>query len=369
MEEMRSKWLIGLVGTFFFLLCVLVWVKPDKEYSVSERRLLKQMPELSAESVLSGRFMSSFETYSLDQFPFRDLFRSFKAMTLLQLDNNDLYVVEDRIDGENVKVIGSMDYPLSEDSLQYAGKRFRNVYDLYLKDSNCQIYLSIVPDKNYFYAKNNDYLAMDYEALVDIMLNETDYMNYIDIFPHLSAEDYYRTDIHWRQENIADVADYLLKEMGQDVKSQYDTIEVDKDFYGVYYGQAALPIEPDAMKYLTNDVIEQLKVYDYQNNKEIPVYDTEKLKSDDLYELYVGGPISLATIDNPACDNGKHLIIFRDSFGSSIAPMLAQGYSKTTLIDIRYILPNLLGEYVDFRDADVLFLYSTPVLNNSEILK
>lgn len=367
MEEKRSKWLIGLVGTVFVLLCVLVWVNPVKEYSVSERRLLKQMPELSVETILSGRFMSSFEAYSLDQFPCRDLFRRFKAMTLLQLDNNDLYVVEDRIDGENVKVIGSMDYPLGEESFRYAGKRFRNVYDLYLKDNNCAVYLSIIPDKNYFYAKNNGYLSMDYEQLVNIMLGESDYMTYINIFPHLSGEDYYRTDIHWRQENIADVADYLLKEMGQDAKSQYNTIEVDEDFYGVYYGQAALPIEPDAMKYLTNDVIEQLKVYDYQNNKEIPVYNKET--SEDLYEIYLGGPISLATIDNPACDNGKHLIVFRDSFGSSIAPMLAQGYSKTTLIDIRYILPNLLGEYVDFQDADVLFLYSTPVLNNSGIIK
>ena len=165
------------------------------------------------------------------------------------------------------------------------------------------------------------------------------------------------------------MAEHLLKEMGQDVSYQYKPVEADGDFYGVYYGQAALPVEPDSMKYLTNDVIGQFKVFDYQNNKEIPVYDRTKSEGDDMYEMYLGGPVSLVTIDNPACENGKHLIIFRDSFGSSIAPMLAQGYSKTTLVDIRYILPKLLGEYVDFRDADVLFLYSTPVLNNSEIIK
>lgn len=369
MEEKRDKLLIGLVGAVFLLLCVLVWMKSAEEYSVSERRLLNQMPEFSAESVMSGRFMRAFGEYSLDQFPFRESFRRFKAMTLLKLDNNGIYVIEDMVNGEESKIISSVDYPLNEDSLHYASKRFRNVYDLYLKDSDCQVYLSIIPDKNYFYAENNGYLAMDYEQLVDIMLDEANYMTYIDIFPLLSGEDYYRTDIHWKQENITDVADYILEEMGQDVKSQYNTIEVNEDFYGVYYGQAALPIEPDRMKYLTNDVIEQLKVYDYQNSKEIPVYDKEKIEAEDPYEMYVGGPISLATIENPACDNEKHLIVFRDSFGSSIAPMLAQGYSKTTLIDIRYILPNLLGEYVDFQDADVLFLYSTPVLNNSETLK
>jgi len=397
MEEQREKHsnlqfhiFIGLVGIAFLLLCVFVWIKPDEKYSVSERRLLKQRPEFSEETVLSGRIMSAFEEYSLDQFPARDAFRSMKARTSLTLDNNGIYVVEDEIDGETCKVICNMEYPLNEDSLQYAAKRFKNVYDMYLKDNNCQVYLSIVPDKNYFYGTENGYLAMDYGKLVDIISEESSNMTYIDIFPYLSGEDYYRTDIHWRQEKLADVADVLLAGMRQGIgnletevqgieqvtseenatiQSQYRTMTVEGDFYGVYHGQAALPITPDSLQYLTNDMIEQMKVFDYQNNKEIPVYDKAKIEGDDPYELYVGGPISLATIENPMCHNGKHLIIFRDSFGSSIAPLLAQEYEKTTLIDIRYILPSMLGQYVDFQDADVLFLYSTPVLNHSDVLK
>lgn len=384
---------ISLVVLFFVMLCFFVWTKPDEEYSAVERRLLKQMPDCSPEALLSGRFMSAFEEYCLDQFPFRDAFRGVKAMTSLTLDNNGVYVVEDEIEGELCEVICDMDYPLNEDSLQYASKRFQNVYDMYLKDNHCQVYLSIIPDKNYFYGAENGYLSMDYGKLVDIMSEENPNMTYIDIFPYLSAEDHYRTDIHWRQEKLADVADVLLDGMRQEIDSletevqgteeveqvtseenatiqpQYRTMTVEGDFYGVYYGQAALPIEPDTLQYLTNDTIEQMKVFDYQNNMEIPVYDKEKIESDDPYELYVGGPISLATIENPMCDNGKNLIIFRDSFGSSIAPLLAQGYEKTTLIDIRYILPSMLERYVDFQDADVLFLYSTPVLNHSDVLK
>lgn len=364
-----DKVFICLVGIVFVLLCLFVWTKSDESYSVSERRLLKQIPDYSKEALFSGRFMSAFEEYSLDQFPFRDTFRSMKAVTSLKLDNNGIYVVDEVIDGEKNKVISDMDYPLNAESLQYAGKRFQNVYDMYLKDSNCQVYLSVVPDKNYFYANKNGYLEMNYEQLVDRMLKENTNMTYIDIFPYLSGEDYYRTDIHWKQEKIGDVADVILKGMGQELHSKYDIMEVNGDFYGVYYGQAALPIKPDRMKYLINDTIEGFRVFDYQNDKEIPVYDEETMHEDDPYELFVGGPISLATIENPVCENGKQLIIFRDSFGSSIAPLLAQGYSKTTLIDIRYIQPAMLQNYVDFQYADVLFLYSTPVLNHSETLK
>ncbi len=68
-------------------------------------------------------------------------------------------------------------------------------------------------------------------------------------------------------------------------------------------------------------------------------------------------------MENATAENSRELILFRDSFGSSIAPLLLDGYSKITLVDIRYIHPDLLGKFVDFRGCDVLFLYSSLVLN------
>ena len=83
----------------------------------------------------------------------------------------------------------------------------------------------------------------------------------------------------------------------------------------------------------------------------------------------MSGSKSLLTIDNPACNNGKELIVFRDSFGSSIVPLLMEGYSTVTVVDIRYMSSDMLGRFVDFHGQDVLFLYSTLVLNNSVTLK
>ena len=75
------------------------------------------------------------------------------------------------------------------------------------------------------------------------------------------------------------------------------------------------------------------------------------------------------TIENPQAPQGKKLIIFRDSFASALAPLLASGYSKITLADIRYIHPAHLPSSLDFAGCDVLFLYSTLILNNSNTLK
>ena len=60
--------------------------------------------------------------------------------------------------------------------------------------------------------------------------------------------------------------------------------------------------------------------------------------------------------------------MFRDSFGSSLAPLLTSGYRRITLVDTRYLSPAFLGRFIDFDGADILFLYSTSVLNNSESL-
>ena len=350
---------------FFLVISVFAWVKPSDEFSASERRKLAQFPELSFKTVISGGFMSSFENYTLDQFPLRDKFRTLKALVALnvfnQSANNDIYVV----DG----YAGKIEYPLNEESVERAGERFGYVYEKYLKETNTKNYFSIIPDKNYFLGTENGYLSIDYDKMISLLRENTDFLKYIDITKELEIEDFYKTDTHWREENIVDVAEKIGKEMGTNVKAEYDVKTLENDFYGVYYGQSALPLEAEEIKYLTNDVLKNCKVFDYQNNKEISVYDMEKAEGKDPYEMFLGGPLSLVTLENEKAKTDKELIIFRDSFGCSIASLLVEGYKKITLVDIRYIHPNLLENYIEFNSQDVLFLYSTSVLNNSETIK
>jgi hypothetical protein len=88
------------------------------------------------------------------------------------------------------------------------------------------------------------------------------------------------------------------------------------------------------------------------------------------YDIYLSGAVPLITIENPMEANNKELLLFRDSFGSSIAPLLLKSYSKITLIDLRYISSDLLKSYLDLsKKYDVLFLYSIQVLNHSQMLK
>ena len=99
------------------------------------------------------------------------------------------------------------------------------------------------------------------------------------------------------------------------------------------------------------------------------VYDMDKLNSRDLYDVFLSGSRSLLTIENPGAATDRELIVFRDSFGSSMIPLLIADYKTVTVVDIRYVSSNFLDQLVDFHGQDVLFLYSTSVLNNSSTLK
>lgn len=357
MKKMRI-----IIAALWLALAVFAWVRPADELSDSERRPLAQFPTLSVQTILDGSFMENFEDYTLDQFPLRDTFRGLKANIQLRMfgqkDNHNIYVA----DGYAAK----LEYPYDAASIARAVSRFQYVYDTYLKD--CNVFLTVVPDKGYYLAQKNGYPAMDYEAMFADLRNGMPWAQFIDLTDTLKLDSYYRTDTHWRQEAILPAAQKIAAALGVRV-GDFAEKNLNTPFYGVYCGQSALNLVPDEIRVLEGEWMEQCRVFDYESNRWGSIYDLQKLAGQDAYEVYLSGSRSLLTIENPNAATDRELIIFRDSFGSAMAPLLAGDYAKVTLVDIRYISPTILGNFLAFDGQDVLFLYSTLVLNNSETIK
>ena len=341
------------------------WFGPRQDTSDAERRPLAQMPDISMETLLDGKFMTAFEDFTLDQFPLRDTFRQLKSLfhyyVMNQSDNNKIYIA----DG----YAAEMEYPLNESSVNHALGQFQKVYDKYLKDSGSKVYSTVVPDKGYYLAEENGYLAMDYSRLFEMVETGMPWASFVDITDCLKTEDYYYTDTHWRQEKLLAVAQKLSQEMGLTLPKAEDftVTPLERPFYGVYYGQAALPMDPETMYIMESELLDSCTVYNYVTDKYADVYDMDKLTSKDLYEVYLSGSQSLLRIENPNAKTDKGLIVFRDSYGSSLVPLLVQDYASVTLVDIRYISVEVLENYIDFQDQDVLFMYSSLVLNKNLI--
>ena len=349
---------IGFVTILISVFLINIIIK-DKEISTSERRKLAKLPKITLKTLVNGEVTKTWEEYAVDQFFERDLFRSIKAFysknIARQKDNNKLF--------EKDGAIYKMEYPLNESNVQKSARKIKEVHDKYLQGMN--VYYAIIPDKNY-YLKNDDHLKIDYNKLKQIMQSQLQEMKYIDIWDELDLADFYRTDLHWKQENLDKTVSKIQKEMGlNNTREKYTQKDVG-DFYGIYYGQLASDVLPDRMYVLTNKIIEDCITYNYETQKQDTVYTNPTTA--DKYDTYLSGATPLITIQNSNAGTKKELLLFRDSFGSSIAPLLVKNYTKITLIDLRYISSSLLDQYINFENQDVLFLYSTLILNQN-ILK
>lgn len=352
--RIKNYMTVVILGCFFVLVALWNVLGEKADYSESERRVLAKFPETSVNAVLSGQFSKEFEEYAVDAFPARDAWRRVKAYVrtgvFAQKDNNGIYTADGHI--------AKLEYPMNTKMIDHAMQIFGSIHEQYL--GNNPVYFSVVPDKNRYLAKKYGYLSLDYDNFTEYVKKEADFAEYIEIADLLSAEDYYFTDTHWKQEALPDVAERIAKAMGTTLSGDYRAEKLNHPFYGVYVGQSALYCTPDTISYLVNDVLERVTVEGADG-----VYDMSKAYGKDAYEMFLSGNQPIITMRDPEHTEGKRLILFRDSFGSSLAPLLMSGYSEMVLVDLRYVSSDMLGQYIDFEDADVLFLYSTLMLNQS----
>lgn len=341
---------------------------PDRDISYTERRQLAQAPKIDGEFLATRGGGEQIEKYLLDQFWNRDSFRILKVWfdrkVLRKSDTNGLYEAE----GHLVQ----MEYPIDEDSVRSAAQKMLAIQEKFLPQ-DAKVAYAVIPDKAHYISEGAKRPSLDYGEMTAILSEELPEMDYLSLEEHLSLEDYYRTDLHWKQENLTQVTEVIWKQF--DIHAQLNIQDMSahayKPFYGAYYGRTASSIKPDELIWLTDGKIDGLRVKDYDEVKESKdvVYAEEKLGGVDSYELFFGGNSPLITIDNPQCQGNRQLIVFRDSFGSSIAPLLAKEYSRVVLVDLRFMGYEFLDQFVSFDDADVLFLWGQQVYNNSTMLR
>ncbi|MCF0246773.1 MAG: hypothetical protein HUJ55_08130 [Ileibacterium sp.] len=346
------------IGLSYFMI-------PDRDISLQERRRLTAFPNASLESVLDGSFEKKLESYLLDQNPFRNVLLSLQSAAVRDL----FFRQDDRNIISHQGYLTALEQVMDEESIQKAARLFASIYEKHLADTECRVYLSIIPDKGYF-VQDPSYAFLDYEALILSVTSKLPQMDYISLTDCLNLEDYYKTDSHWNQIYLKNAAAKLAQAMHRTWDDNYETRRAADAFLGVYASQSGWPVSQESLDYLWNADMENYRVISYETGKPqtVSLYDFEKLKGMDPYAFFLQGNPGMITIENDNAPKGE-LIVFRDSFGSSIAPLLAQSYSKITLIDLRNLPSSLLDRYVDFSNQDVLFLYSTTQLNASSALK
>lgn len=357
---------IPAVVFLIFIYGMALWFlfSPKTDYSSSEKRYLQKFPDANVEKVLSGEFGSEFETFFADQFPQRNTWVGINAYTTLAEGNNGASGVY------NCKNGYLINKPVSTDN--NLDKNVGAVVD-FAKTIDAPTTVMLVPSTGYiaddvlptFHDKYND--DEDISKISSTLSKEK--IGFVDLRERFKSEYkngsqlYYKTDHHWTTKGAYTGYQELCKALGI-TPIDDSTLKKDSypDFYGTTYSSSGFWLTPpDNIEIWSNPNNSSknisVKITEGANIKTSgSMYFTDHLKEDDKYPVFIDGNHALTEITNTNAKNGTILLI-KDSFSHSLAPFLAENYSKVVLVDLRYYKESVSQLVSAYNPEQVVVLY------------
>ncbi|MCI5753620.1 MAG: DHHW family protein [Clostridiales bacterium] len=355
----KSNWIqiflfcLFLAGFFVLNLCT-----PDRDFSEQENRYLQLRPKFSCRELFFGDYTSKFETYTTDQFPFRDSWISLKARSEILLgkkENNGVYLCPGNT---LIKPFSEPDEQLLETNI--------NAVNLLTEHAGCPVYLTLVPGASETWAdklpKNAPNASQT--AVIDTVRARTE-AQYIDLTDALAAHAeepiYYRTDHHWTTLG----AYYGYSALMQAMELQPLPLEsfhrriVSDSFCGTSWSSSGFSwVPPEQIETFVEET-DAVHVTNYPSGKPVEgrMYHDEFLGQKDKYSYFWGGNTPLLQITTAHTD-APALLILRDSYMDCLSPFLTEHFSRIDILDLRYYRTSL-QTYLQEHDFDaVLVCYS-----------
>ena len=354
---------IGRLIFMTVLLAVLIWMiaSPDRKVSERENRSLRSFPELSFQNVMSGRFMSEFESYLTDQFPARDQCMELKSTAESLAGNRkvaDVYIASDG-------------YLIQEES-GYKEEKLNSLVksiDDYAKrnpDRKCTLMLvpnatSILEDHLPYGATGNQDHTI---ALVGSQLEHCKLLDVSGEFRELAKAGeeqlYYRTDHHWTTDAAYHALTAYERAMGVEVSRQdFLFLTVSEHFQGTLATNSGIFSEEDTVRIMVPPDPANLYVANFVNEteKRSTLFDRSALEEKDKYQVFFGGNYAQINITTNA-GSGRSILIIKDSYANCMIPAMTDLYDRITVVDPRYYYGDIdflttTGDY-----DEVLFLYN-----------
>ena len=340
---------IALFLAAIILPSVFVFAAEDKAFSDNENRVLQTAPKLKGDDILSGAFQEKLTSWISDQFPARDKLTALGAKikkTAGYKDIGDAYLCAD---GYYIQKIT----PEDTDPAQFE-KNLGIVQEFADKNADKSISLLLVPatgtvlsDKLPKGAEMYDYKGMyaaAQSALSGVALPDA----YGELAKHADEYIYYRTDHHWTTEGARIAYNLLLGGKGA-YKGEPELFT--DSFLGTIYSRTLLPnTEPDSI-YIAP--VGKTKVV--CDGMESELYDLSAADEKDKYKVFFGGNYSRVDITTEA-DNGKTLLMIKDSFANSLAPFLTADFEHIIMLDLRYFRDSAQAICDSEGVTDILFI-------------
>ncbi len=365
--------LIGVFCLIIFAGGISVITGEDRTFSESENRVLATMPTLSFRSLKEGTFMKDFETYLTDQFIFRDRIIGLKTAFDRIAGKTKTGGVYTGKDG----YLFSVPTPFDENRVEEIMDRISLFAD---GNRDSKITFMMSPNSSYVYGEklpdklslpDQNYLIKDTENC--IQSESVVFINLSELL--ISKKDevqlFYKTDHHWttRAANIA--FEELMKRWEKttaDVK--FDFLTASDSFQGTLSSKSGVTSSSDIIEICVPQNTEMTYVVDYENGekKTASLFDGDKLKQKNKYEIFTGGNYGKIIIEttSPSKDT---LLIVKDSYANCMLSMFTPFFAKIVVIDPRYTKEKISAVTEENTFSHILFLYNLDTFLGDTSLK
>ncbi|MEL4862232.1 DHHW family protein [Pseudoflavonifractor phocaeensis] len=364
MSKHYAKFLSAFFCCFLALLFAANALTPDSAFSEVENRPLAQRPSPTVKNVLSGQFMTDYETYVTDQFVARDAWVAAKAYSeraVGKQENNGVYFCDD------ATLITRFDAPDAEKVANNI-----NYVNSFAAKSPVPVYFGLIPGAATVWADKLPQGAPNYDQkLIIDQAAQSSAAQFVDLYTplmeHKGEDIFYRTDHHWTSLGAYYGYTGLSGALGFTPVPLTDYIKtaVSTEFYGTVFSSSGVRwVRPDEMDtYVPEDGVTVTSyTYDMKGNPvEEPrqLYDESYLAKKDKYAMFLGGQQALGVVRTGNPDKPK-LLLIRDSYSDSLVPFLTPHFSEIHLIDLRYYKQSAV-QYIQDNGIDMaVVLYSVP---------
>ncbi|MCI6693336.1 MAG: DHHW family protein [Clostridium sp.] len=351
-----------------FLLILLFFVianiiNNDKEFSEIENRNLQEKPK-----ILSENYVEKLNSYMADQFFIREKLISFKSRIDLVLGKNkinNVYIGSDNQLFEEFKITSNDDLCNKVDVINEFKKANE---DLLVNFMLVPTATSILDDKLPLYAPVDD----EIEYINNVKSYLLDDIKFIPIYDKLKANKneyiYYKTDHHWTTDGAYLGYEAFCESTGIEAtnKEDFEKIIGSNDFYGSLSSKVGLfGLYKDKLNIYIPKNSNMLVNYVMEQKKDTSLFNSDKLKHKDKYQVFLNGNHPLIEIETDK-NLDKKILVIKDSFANNFVPFLTENYGNIFLIDLRYYTESI-NEFIKNNDInEVLFLYNVNTFNEDD---
>ena len=358
---MKKLMTIALFILFIGGLSFINFTKKDAPFSEFENRPLAQFPKFTLERLIDGSFTSEFETYVNDQFIGKTFWTGLKAkaeQAIWKQENNGVYFGKERMLFEKPAEIPTQLMKNIDTVNQFQLKNKDFPFIFVLAPTSIDLYPEILP----LYAKTG--MHAEIMDIVSGALSQD--IRFIDPFNLLKKEKdspiYFRTDHHWTTYGAFYTYQAIAEDMGFTANSfdDFQIEQVSNQFYGTFYAKGNdLSIPPDVIDIFTLKKDMQYEVIADRDVQLDGLYDKSFLNKRDQYAYFLGGNHA-KTIITSSVENGKKLLLIKDSYAHAMVPFLANHFEEIHMLDLRYYNASI-QQYIEENElTEGLILYNSP---------